>query len=45
MEEEWFPISSETRSQNVEEVIILSIMFLLEKILKQLELLRKDLKK
>jgi len=45
MEEEWFPISSETCSQNVEEVIILSIMFLLEKILKQLELLRKDLKK
>ena len=45
MEEKRFPICSATCTQNVEEVIILSIMFLLEKILKQLELLRKDLKK
>ena len=45
MEKEWIPISSENGPQNVKEVIHMTIAQLLSQILKELKLLRKDLKK
>jgi len=45
MEEEWFQERGKISAQNVKEVISLGILHVLNLILKELKLLRKDLKK
>ena len=45
MEEEWLQECGKTCTQDVKEVMMMGILHILNKILKQLELLRKDLKK
>ena len=45
MEEEWFQICRATCAQDVKEVILMGILYVLGQILKELKLLRKDLKK
>jgi len=45
MEEEWFQECGKISAQDVQEVISLGILHVLNLILKELKLLRKDLKK
>ena len=45
MEEEWFQECGKISAQNVKEVIRMGILHVLNLILKELKLLRKDMKK
>ena len=45
MEEEWFQERCQDGSQDVKEVILMSVVDVLKLILKELKLLRKDMKK
>ncbi len=45
MEEEWFQACGKTSAQDVQDVMIMNPLKILMDILKELKLLRKDLKK